>query len=123
MSSSLAVVLLAKSKITFMNLPLEEYRKQRLELISLWKTSGLSPKEFCKKHNFPSHQFYYWLKIMKEMKPSSPAPAAGNFVSVKLPKVEQQAKAVPVLELVCPNGIQLKFYSPVNFSELRSLIK
>ena len=123
MNSALAVVLLANPKTTFMNLPLEEYRKQRLELMSLWKTSGLSPKEFCKKHNFPSHQFYYWLKVLKDKKTSSPPAAAGNFIPVKLQKMEQQATTSPVLELVCPNGIQLKFYSPVSFSELRSLIK
>ncbi len=105
-----------------MNPNTKEYRQQRLELMSLWKPSGLTPKEFCKKHNFPSHQFYYWLKIIKAKKETLPSIAAGNFVSVKPPKIEQQSTTAPILELVCPNGIQLKFYSPVNFSELRSLI-
>lgn len=105
-----------------MNPNTKEYRQQRLELMSLWKSSGLTPKEFCKKHDFPSHQFYYWLKIIKEKKHTSPSNSPGNFVPVTLPKLEQRATA-PILELVCPNGIQIKFYSPVNFSELRSLIK
>ena len=105
-----------------MNSKMQAYRQKRLELMSLWKPSGLTPKEFCKKHNFPSHQFYYWLKIIKGKKQNSLSNAVGNFISVKLAKPEQQA-AMPFVELVCPNGIQLKFYSAVKFSELRSLIK
>lgn len=106
-----------------MNPNTKEYRQHRLELMSLWKPSGLTPKEFCKKHDFPSHQFYYWLKIIKGKKQTAPPNATGNFVSVKLPKIEHQATTALVLELVCPNGIQVKFYSPVKFAELRSLIK
>ena len=98
------------------------YREQRLELISLYEPSGLSPDEFCKKHNFPIHQFYYWIKVIRDQKNKVPSRTVGNFVSVKLPKSEQRSITLPVLELVCPNGIQLKFYSHVNLSELRSLI-
>ena len=46
-----------------------------------------------------------------------------DFVPVKVVKHKQVSAAEPILELVCPNGIKLKFYSPINFSELRALIK
>ena len=99
------------------------YRQQRLELASRYASSGLTAKEFCKQHNFPEHQFYYWIKIVKDMKQPLRSKGENNFVPVKVVKYKQGAPVDPVVELVCPNGIKIKFYSPVNFSELRSLIK
>ena len=100
-----------------------EYRQKRLELVSRYTSSGLSVKEFCQQNNFPEHQFYYWNKMQKDRKQGSRSTAVNNFVPVKVVKHKQVSAAEPILELVCPNGIKLKFYSPINFSELRALIK
>ena len=107
-----------------MNKSKTAYRKQRLELVSRYASSSLSAKEFCKQHNFPEHQFYYWIKIFRDKKPASSAIRdVNNFVSVKLKEEPQPTVTAPIAELVYPNGIKLKFYYPINFTELRSLIK
>ncbi|MBI2269280.1 MAG: hypothetical protein HYU69_02875 [Bacteroidetes bacterium] len=99
------------------------FRQAKLELIASWPSSGLSVSEFCKQNNFPEHQFYYWNKIQKDKKQGSRSKLANNFVPVKVVKQKQEAPTGLIVELVYPNGIKLKFYSPINFSELRSLTK
>ena len=106
-----------------MNEKMTEYRQQRLELASQYASSGLTAKEFCKQHNFPEHQFYYWIKIIKGKKKFATSKVVNSFVPVKVVKHKSVSATDPIVELVCPNGIRLKFYSPINFSELRSLIK
>jgi hypothetical protein len=106
-----------------MNAAKEANRKQKLKLVSGYASSGLATKEFCKLHNLPEYIFYYWLKQVRNKKPSPVVKEINNFVPLKLKKEEPKLSTSPTVELVCPNGITLKFYSPVSFSELRSLIK
>ena len=98
-------------------------RQSKLALIASWPSSGLSVAEFCKQNNLAEHQFYYWDKIQKGKKRLGNSKWVNNFVPVKVVKHKTVSATDPIVELVCPNGIKLKFYSPINFSELRSLIK
>ena len=101
-------------------------RKEKLKLVSVYANSGLAAKEFCKLHNLAPHIFYYWLKLVRNKKPVARPVEVNSFVPVKVVKAakeERKAIAGPIVELVCPDGIVLRFYSPVSFSELRSLIK
>ena len=97
-------------------------RKEKLKIISGFSESGLSVKEFCKLHNLAPHIFYYWLKQVSIKKAVLRPKQVSNFVPIKV-KEEKQTSPGPVVELVCPNGITLRFYSAVNFSELRALIQ
>ena len=96
------------------------YRKQRLALVSRFESSGLTADQFSKQNNLPLHQFYYWIKVIRDKKEDAGQIPGNNFIPVKV--VKQNNISTPVVELVCPNGIKLTFYSPVNFSELRALI-
>ena len=105
-----------------MNARQSAIRKEQLELISQWSTSGLTPMEFCEKHNLANHQFYYWLKKIKQKNQSTVPDARSNFIPVHISKSKEQTETAPLLELIFPNGKRIKFYSSVNFSELRSLV-
>jgi transposase-like protein len=99
-------------------------RKEKLKLVSGYSESGLTSGEFCKQHNLPSHIFYYWLKQVRMKKPAPVVKEVSNFVPIKVVKQEKvKMNSGPVVELVCANGTTLKFYAPVNYAELRSLIK
>ena len=98
-------------------------RKEKLKLVSGYADSGLTAKEFCTLHNLPEHIFYYWLKIIRKRKPA-PVVKVNSFVPIKVVKQEKvKVNSDPVVELVCANGTTLRFYAPVNYTELRSLIK
>ena len=99
-------------------------RKEKLKLISGYAESGLTAKEFCKLHNLPEHIFYYWLKLVRKKRPTPAVKGLSSFVPIKVVKQEKtKVNSVPVVELVCANGTTLRFYAPVNYTELRSLIK
>jgi hypothetical protein len=105
-------------------------RKYQIALHSRFATSGQKPKAFCAEHNIPQHIFYYWIKRVRNKKQVAPPQETSSFVPVnvvsgtrKKVKEEMKTSISLTMEIVCPNGITLKFYSPVNFLDLRSLIK
>jgi len=99
-------------------------RKEKLKLVSGYAESGLTTQEFCKLHNLPSHVFYYWLKQVRKKKPGPVVKEVSSFVPIKVVKQEKaKVSSSPAVELVCANGTTLRFYAPVNYTELRSLIK
>ena len=97
-------------------------KTEKLTLLSQWPSSGLTTVEFCKKHGLATHQFYYWLKRLRQNSKQEEKTTSNNFIPVKVSNRTPSNNPGPVLELVFPNGKQLKFYSAVNFAELRTLI-
>jgi len=82
-------------------------------LIESFLESGETVREFSQSHDQPFSVFTYWLSKYRREKA-----AASAFVEIS--PVAQGA--MPVVELVCPNGIRLRFFSPVSPSYLASVL-
>lgn len=99
-------------------------RKEKLKLVSGFAQSGLTAREFYELHKLPQHIFYYWLKQVRKKKLAPAVKEVNNFVPIKVVKQEKtKVNSGPIVELVSANGTTLRFYAPVNYTELRSLIK
>jgi hypothetical protein len=68
----------------------------------LWKESGLSQKEYCKKEGLKSTTFSYWRRVFK----SNDEVLKTTFQEVKL-KEEKSDNVSPLLQVKLPNGVMI----------------
>lgn len=80
------------------------------DLIKLWRTSGVSKKQFCIDHQINIHTFTYW--IGKEGVLESPV----GFMEIN------SQKSSSYVELYFPQGAVLRLSSEVSMTQI-SLIK
>lgn len=69
------------------------------------------------------HQFYYWIKIIREGKKKSISPltTTSKFVPVKLPDVSDVSDAC-VFSITYPNQCVLKIHQYIDLSLLNQLV-
>ena len=87
-------------------------------LITQWKDSGKSQKEFCDEHAVTYSKFHYWLQKYRHQQPIDSA--SSSFVRVQI-----AGEALPCavgLEVVYPDGRRLIFKHPVEALFLRNLM-
>lgn len=85
-------------------------------LIKKWQASGISPKEFCNKHDLSFHIFYYWLRKYKQQQTS----LRSGFIPVEVNPVEEPFKRE--LQILYPNGVQITLSDEVSIPRIKALI-
>jgi len=84
-----------------------------LSIALQWSTSGLTQKEFCKKHKLGYNQLQYWLRRSKKV--SNPSQ---GFIEL----VHEQTDPTPQsMELHFANGCRLVFFNIPDASFIKSL--
>jgi transposase-like protein len=77
---------------------MEARQRERLwrETIAAWQASGLSVRQYCRRHDVAEPSFYYWRRELqrRDLRPTSSPPA---FVPITV------APAM-ALEVRCPSG-------------------
>lgn len=69
-----------------------------LSMLSDWRVSGKSKKQYCAENGVSPSTFYYWFSRSKDSMEVS-----GDFVEIS--KIERQSAEV---EITYPNGVRLK---------------
>lgn len=90
----------------------QQTRHQHFAMITLWKQSGQSQKQFCLQNNIAYHVFHYWYKVYRDQQP-----AGGSFVALNLAATNQAN-----IELHLIDGRRIIFHQPVSADFLRALI-
>lgn len=85
---------------------------QKLNWLTEWKASGLSPKKFAEGKPFSPSSLNYWNRKLKSASESS------SFIQVipELPKVNPYAK------LTYPTGVTLEIFAPVTSDYFKALL-
>jgi len=76
----------------------EDKREHMQWLISDWRESGKSKKQYCLENGVSSSTFYYWFSRSK-----SPSGYSEGFVEIARAKPE-----IVAVEIIYPNGVKLK---------------
>jgi hypothetical protein len=101
----------------------EEKKYKMFSLVSLWRASGLTRKEFALQHGLQVPSFNYWCKLQYNeiIKPQQGqsiklsdqrqdiSPSFIELVAQDTPLVQNSGRPVQI-ELQLPNGIILKIY-------------
>lgn len=84
--------------------------------IEEWQRSGLSRKEFCKKHGIAASTFSYWYSKYRQSEGLEPTTSSSDFIKVN-PMLSDS------LEVVYPNGVRIRLRQNSSISDLRALIQ
>lgn len=88
------------------------YRQEQMEtIISAWRQSGLSKKEFCRAHNIANATFHYWYKRLTS------TPSAVGFTAL-----EVEAGTPSHFEVIFSSGTRLVFQVEPSVNWLRELV-
>jgi hypothetical protein len=90
----------------------QQTRDQHFAMITLWKQSGQTQKQFCLQNNIAYHVFHYWYKVYRDQQA-----AGGSFVTLNI-AASHQAN----IELHLTDGRRIIFHQPVSADFLRALI-
>ena len=98
-------------------------KAHRMELITLWESSGLSQKKFCEQQGLNYRQFVYWRWLLNRNKLNTSAPKLVR-VSASTPCFNRDTP-VPnsALEVSLPTGIKLYIKTKEDISKAYSLIQ
>jgi hypothetical protein len=88
-------------------------KRDLLSIVLQWSTSGLTQKEFCKKHKLGYNQLQYWLRRSKK-----PSNLSQGFIEL-VP--EQTNSTAHSMELHFANGCRLLFFNTPEASFIKSL--
>jgi transposase-like protein len=87
----------------------DEKREYWSKLIAEQEASGQTIQAFCQEHGVGDHCFYYWRKRLQKNEP------------VQFALLKTVASAAP-LELILPNGEQLRIPNGVDAATLRLVL-
>ena len=90
----------------------QQIRDQHFAMITLWKQSGQTQKQFCLQNNITYHVFHYWYKVYRDQQS-----AGGSFVTLNLAAPHRAN-----VELHLTDGRRIIFHQPVSADFLRALI-
>ena len=100
-------------------------RTEILKLLTHWKRSGITKRQFCRNENIAHSTFANWYKKYRQdidqPTESDPLPA---FIPIKLDNHPPPGKsAYSPIEVSFPNGVQLRCTSDIDFNDLKLLIQ
>ena len=74
--------------------------------VSAWRASGLSVREYCRRHGVAESSFHFWRRELREREATSSPPTPTTFVPVTvLPAAEPVASSATLaVEVRCPSG-------------------
>ena len=98
----------------------QENRAYMRSEVSAFHVSGQTIKEFSNGKPYTHHKLAYWsAKIKKETNGVQEKETSG-FISLNA--VATSNKSNLKAEVVCPNGIRINIYEPINASFIKSLL-
>ncbi len=100
-------------------------RTEIVKLLIRWKRSGLTKQEFCRTEKIAHSTFANWFKKYRQEVYQSieedPLPA---FIPLKIESPTRSLKpGYSLVEIIFPNGVQLRCTSDVDFDDLKRLIR
>ena len=99
-------------------------RKERIRnLINPWQDSGMSIRQFCKQENICMHSFRYWLKKWGvSTKRVFEDNHEGSFIPVVIqPERKMIYPKTEKIEIICPNGIQIRLPGNIEVRFIKTL--
>jgi transposase-like protein len=99
--------------------PLDLRKEQHWRrLIQLWKSSGLSVREFCARHHITRPSFYAWRRELQQRD------AATAFVPVQVETNDQltRVNSIPTIEVVLAGGQCIRVTPGFDPATLRQLL-
>lgn len=93
----------------------KKHRDKCIALVRKFKSSNLTPKEFCELYGMTDSQLYYWRKKLDTE--NQPVDTSNEFIEAEI--VEQDIRSTqdtnsqpeqPNLVVELPYGVKLKFY-------------
>jgi len=103
-----------------------EKREEALFAISLWRESGLSQGEFCRREGIARSTFQHWRRRYDESyEYKGKAKSSGsksNFIPVQTIPVSPERFSVNDMEVIYKNGVRIKCSSSISTDDLQKLI-
>ena len=103
----------------------QKYTQEEILLaVDMWKESGLTKAEFCKRENISPNTLKYWQRRYKHIR-DKPRVLNDKFIPVEVPgpKVPDiPGEDIGNITITYPNGIQVSCPLTINDNQLRSLI-
>lgn len=96
-----------------------QVREQMFSMITSWKQSGLSQKDYCEQHNITYHVFHYWYKCYRNVQSSA---KNEGFIPLKIRPFNSVNDPCPQVELLLADGRRVIFHHPVSSDYLKALI-
>lgn len=88
--------------------------EEMLEILSTWKSSGLSRQAFCKEHQLPYSVFQYWNRKFNE---------ENKQVESSFIELSNTPSSLPELEILFPSGVKIVLSGKTDPDFIRSLVK
>lgn len=96
-------------------------RADGLAMISSWKSSGKSSREFCEEQNITYHRLQYWHGVYKRELAGGVARAGQpKFIPITI-KAEDSMR--PRLEIRTPSGYSVRVFEALSLAELIPMLK
>ena len=92
---------------------------ERLNWIRQWESSGQSQTEWCKTKELSLHTFRRWVSNYRKDQEAKEEP---HSIFIPLADVMQETVTFSSLELVYPNGVQLRIPAQVPSQQLKAFI-
>ena len=85
--------------------------EEKKRLVSQWRQSNLTRREFCEQNNLSFNKFRNWITIINQSNCS-------KFIDIEVVKPPTLTSAI----IHYPNGVKLEIPTNCNLSELKQLI-
>lgn len=90
-------------------------RQEGLELISAWKSSGKSSREFCEERDITYHRLQYWHGVYKKVNGQE----LGQKAEKRFIPIEVGGEGCnPIVEIHTPGGYRIRWYGAVRLTEV-----
>ncbi|MGD8837642.1 MAG: hypothetical protein PVJ84_20820 [Desulfobacteraceae bacterium] len=87
------------------------------EQIRFWQESGLSQREYCKRHGIRQSQWFYWKRRCRD------SDTGLTLVPLQISSQNKRTHAVPVVRVITPNGFTIELDADASLSALPNLIR
>jgi|HubBroStandDraft_4_1064222.scaffolds.fasta_scaffold905139_1 transposase-like protein len=95
-----------------------QFRQKKFAMVRDWMDSGLSQTAYARERKISFHQLNYWVRKYDNSKKQVEKP--NGFI--KLPEtIKQNLRENIFSEVIFTNGNRLRFYNPVDISQLKSI--
>lgn len=105
----------------------QKYSKEQMyRSIALWRESGLSQYQFCKREKLTTSTFSYWLRKFRKEKGLSKfsrEKPVKTFIPVEVSKtIEPDVLEIEQIEITYPNGVKVSCPPCIDIAQLKTII-
>ena len=94
-----------------------EIREERLGIVRRWEASGLSQRKFSAQENISYQNLNNWVKVFRKQNMELPKP---GFIKMALEENKISSETI-FSEITFANGNCIRFYHPIEISQLKKL--